>query len=272
MGPWHAISPSSGHGLDRAGACAAQVASLPDWADDFGIEASASTWRLWRPTRRDPPNALVVDMVTIPSWRVAARPRRCRRSATCMRPRRTSPASSAWPSLHPCSSPDVSSRTRRPRPVVRSSLPPSEDGSHLSQRYGRAPRSRSSPSTAARRPTPPRPRRQTLPRKGRDAALDAPALVRAPRVDAPLVVCGSVFPGYQWSEDQLRERARRRPVRARRDARLRVVTCRSAELAADVVARSVTGLALRHAVVQALLAEPPPVATSTQLPARRDRL
>lgn len=45
------------------------------------------------------------------------------------------------------------------------------------------------------------------PRKGIDVALEAVALLRAWGVDASLRVCGSVFPGYEWFEDQLRQRA-----------------------------------------------------------------
>ena len=45
------------------------------------------------------------------------------------------------------------------------------------------------------------------PRKGVDVALDAVGLLRDSGVDASLSVCGSVFPGYEWYEEELRERA-----------------------------------------------------------------
>ncbi|TFH52728.1 glycosyltransferase family 1 protein [Actinomyces viscosus] len=45
------------------------------------------------------------------------------------------------------------------------------------------------------------------PRKGVDVALDAVGLLRHSGVDASLIVCGSVFPGYEWYEEELRERA-----------------------------------------------------------------
>ena len=45
------------------------------------------------------------------------------------------------------------------------------------------------------------------PRKGVDVALDAVGLLRRSGVDASLSVCGSVFPGYEWYEEELRERA-----------------------------------------------------------------
>lgn len=47
------------------------------------------------------------------------------------------------------------------------------------------------------------------PRKGVDVLLEAIALLRARGVDASLSVAGSIFPGYEWYEDELRERAAR---------------------------------------------------------------
>lgn len=45
------------------------------------------------------------------------------------------------------------------------------------------------------------------PRKGVDVLLEAVALLRERSVDASLEVAGSVFPGYEWYEAELRERA-----------------------------------------------------------------
>ncbi|WP_366180481.1 glycosyltransferase family 4 protein [Actinomyces timonensis] len=47
------------------------------------------------------------------------------------------------------------------------------------------------------------------PRKGIHIALEAIGLLRAEKVDARLVVAGSVFPGYEWYEEELRERISR---------------------------------------------------------------
>lgn len=47
------------------------------------------------------------------------------------------------------------------------------------------------------------------PRKGVDVALEALAHLRSDGLNASLEVCGSVFPGYEWYEDELRERASR---------------------------------------------------------------
>lgn len=45
------------------------------------------------------------------------------------------------------------------------------------------------------------------PRKGVDVALEAVGLLRQQGVDASIRVCGSVFPGYEWYESELRQRA-----------------------------------------------------------------
>jgi glycosyltransferase involved in cell wall biosynthesis len=45
------------------------------------------------------------------------------------------------------------------------------------------------------------------PRKGTDVALEAVALLRRAGRDVRLTLCGSVFAGYEWFEDQLRGRA-----------------------------------------------------------------
>ena len=47
------------------------------------------------------------------------------------------------------------------------------------------------------------------PRKGIDVALEAVAQVRATRLDVTLDVCGTVFRGYEWYENELRARAAR---------------------------------------------------------------
>lgn len=47
------------------------------------------------------------------------------------------------------------------------------------------------------------------PRKGTDVALDAVAVLRSQGHDVTLDLCGSVFPGYEWFEVALRERAAR---------------------------------------------------------------
>jgi glycosyltransferase involved in cell wall biosynthesis len=47
------------------------------------------------------------------------------------------------------------------------------------------------------------------PRKGTDVAVEALALLRAQGRDVELELCGSVFPGYEWYEEELRARSAR---------------------------------------------------------------
>ncbi|HCX85641.1 MAG TPA: glycosyl transferase family 1 [Micrococcales bacterium] len=51
------------------------------------------------------------------------------------------------------------------------------------------------------------------PRKGTDLALDAVAILRAQGFEVHLDLFGAVFPGYEWYEDDLRERASRPDLR-----------------------------------------------------------
>jgi hypothetical protein len=44
-------------------------------------------------------------------------------------------------------------------------------------------------------------------RKGTDVAVEAVALLRGQGRDVTLELCGAVFPGYEWFEERLRERA-----------------------------------------------------------------
>lgn len=50
------------------------------------------------------------------------------------------------------------------------------------------------------------------PRKGIDVALEALAVLRAEGRDVRLTLCGTTFPGYEWYEAELRERAGRRDL------------------------------------------------------------
>lgn len=50
-------------------------------------------------------------------------------------------------------------------------------------------------------------------RKGIDVAIDALGLLRSEGRDVQLEICGTVFEGYEWYEEQLRERADRDDVR-----------------------------------------------------------
>ena len=71
-----------------------------------------------------------------------------------------------------------------------------------------------------RPPTPPRPRQpgdparialigRLSPRKGIDVAVDAVARLRGAGREVTMEVCGTAFPGYEWYEQQLRDRIAR---------------------------------------------------------------
>jgi glycosyltransferase involved in cell wall biosynthesis len=67
------------------------------------------------------------------------------------------------------------------------------------------------PDGAVAPPVPGTPRRVVLvgrlsPRKGSDVAVEAVALLRDEGWDVDLTLCGSIFPGYEWFEADLRSR------------------------------------------------------------------
>ncbi|WP_300681141.1 glycosyltransferase family 4 protein [Nocardioides sp.] len=128
---------------------------------------------------------------------------------------------------------------------------------------------------APERVTPPRRRRaedplevvlvgRLSPRKGTDVALEAVSLLRARGTDARLRLCGSVFEGYEWFEDELRTRA------AEPDLAGAVEFCGYVEDPAAVVAAADAVLVpsrmepFGNTAVEALLAERPLVASRVQ--------
>lgn len=102
------------------------------------------------------------------------------------------------------------------------------------------------------------------PRKGTDVALEALASVRAAGVDASLTLCGSVFPGYEWFEEQLRDRAAKSDL-AGHVVMLGYVASPEFQLdSADVVLVPSRVEPFGNAAVEALLAQRPLVASGTQ--------
>ncbi len=102
------------------------------------------------------------------------------------------------------------------------------------------------------------------PRKGTDVALEAVAQLVARGVDARIRLCGSVFPGYEWFEDELRRRAAG-PDLAGRVELLGYVADTWPELAAaDVVLVPSRVEPFGNTAVEALLAGRPLVVSDTQ--------
>jgi glycosyltransferase involved in cell wall biosynthesis len=125
------------------------------------------------------------------------------------------------------------------------------------------------------RVTPPRVRQQgdelrlvlvsrLSPRKGIDVALDAVALLRGSGRDVRIRLCGSVFPGYEWFEQQLRSRAAEPDLCGAVDF-LGYVARPEEELArADIVLVPSFGESFGNVAVEALLAQRPLVASGVQ--------
>ncbi|MGW6131955.1 glycosyltransferase family 4 protein [Cellulomonas sp. NPDC055163] len=172
----------------------------------------ASTVRLRRLVRRVDPALVYVNTVTIPEWVLAAR--LARRPVVC----HVHEAEDGHPGLvrRALAAPlllarsviansaaardavtDVVPRLRHSVVVVHNGMPGPAEG-----------------PTPLRARTPGDPARLALvarlsPRKGIDVALEATALLTAAGQDVTLTVCGTVFPGYEWFEDELRARAAR---------------------------------------------------------------
>ena len=98
------------------------------------------------------------------------------------------------------------------------------------------------------------------PRKGVDVALDAVGLLRRSGVDASLSVCGSVFPGYEWFEAELRERAGRADLAGAVAFHGYVSPTRPLLEAADVVLVPSFGESFGNVAVEGMLAGRPVVA------------
>ncbi len=102
------------------------------------------------------------------------------------------------------------------------------------------------------------------PRKGTDVALEAVAILARAGRDVRLRVCGSTFPGYEWFETELRERAAQPDLDGRVEL-LGYVSPTWAEVQrADVVLVPSRVEPFGNTAVEALLAGRPVVASRTQ--------
>ncbi len=102
------------------------------------------------------------------------------------------------------------------------------------------------------------------PRKGIDVALDAVAeLVRRGR-DVTLSVCGTVFPGYEWYENELRDRAAEPDLVGRVDLKGYVHPTWAELAACDVALVPSRAEPFGNTAVEGLLARRPVVASRVQ--------
>ena len=102
------------------------------------------------------------------------------------------------------------------------------------------------------------------PRKGIDVALDAVGLLTAQGHDVTLRVAGSTFPGYEWFEEQLRERAGADDLAGRVDLLGFVHPTWPVLADSDVVLIPSRVEPFGNTAVEALLARRPVVASRTQ--------
>jgi glycosyltransferase involved in cell wall biosynthesis len=102
------------------------------------------------------------------------------------------------------------------------------------------------------------------PKKGVDLAVEAVARLRATGMPVTLDLYGSVFPGYEWFEDQLRRRVARPDLAGAVRLHGYVHPTRAALEAADVVLVPSRAETFGNSAVEAMLAARPVVAARVQ--------
>lgn len=102
------------------------------------------------------------------------------------------------------------------------------------------------------------------PRKGVDVALESVASLRRAGRSVRLIVCGSVFPGYEWFEKQLRERADADDLTGAVELRGYVDSTWPLLAQSDVVIVPSRVEPFGNTAVEALLAQRPLVASDVQ--------
>ena len=176
----------------------------------LSLQGPLSTWRLWRKIRRFRPAAVYVNTITIPQWSLAARLAGVpvivhvheaeEDQHVLIRKAMAAPLLLAR---------EVLVNSAAARRALADVAP------RLDERITVVHNGIRGPADPAK---PPRPRRagdparialvgRLSPRKGIDVALEAVALLRRQHRDVDLLVCGTVFSGYEWYEDELRARA-----------------------------------------------------------------
>ncbi len=102
------------------------------------------------------------------------------------------------------------------------------------------------------------------PRKGTDVALEAVARLNDGTRAVTVQVCGSTFPGYEWYERELRERAERADLRGRVEWAGYVAPTWPALAKADIVLVPSRAEPFGNAAVEGLLARRPVIASNIQ--------
>lgn len=196
----------------------------------LGVRTLRALGPMVRLIRRVRPDALLVNTLTIPAWLVAARlggvapvchvheaeadapwVLRVGLAAPLLLARDVVVNSAAARDVVVSAVPALRRRTR----IVYNGVPGPAEGTAAGTTAGTAPGAGApdlDPADVTAGPAGPGSGHLVLvgrlsPRKGTDVALEAVALLRRAGRDVRLTLCGSVFAGYEWFEDQLRARS-----------------------------------------------------------------
>jgi glycosyltransferase involved in cell wall biosynthesis len=177
----------------------------------LGVGTLRALGPMARLIRRVRPDAVLVNTLTIPAWLVAARLAGV--APVCHV--HEAEADARWVVRVGLAAPlllarDVVVNSAAARDVVVSAVPALRRRTRVV--YNGVPGPPEAPVADGGAGTVPGPAHVVLvgrlsPRKGSDVALEAVALLRQTGRDVRLTLCGSVFAGYEWFEDQLRVRA-----------------------------------------------------------------
>nr|WP_281287146.1 glycosyltransferase [Actinotalea subterranea] len=232
----------------------------------FAVDSVTATLRLTRLLRRERPDVLYVNTITIPTWLVAARlagvPRLCHVHEAEEHHRLVTAGL-----LAPLALADlVVANSAAARDVVASALP--RVGGAVRVVHNGVPGPATEPAPAQHDRA--EPWRLVVvgrlsPRKGIDVALDAVDALVLAGYDVTLDVCGTVFPGYEWYERELRDAATGRPRLIGRVQLLGYVHPTWPHLAAaDVVLVPSRSEPFGNTAVEGMLARRPVVASRAQ--------
>lgn len=230
------------------------------------LDSARAVLRIRRLLRRDRPDLLLVNTVTIPVWLAAARLARTRSLCHVHEAEESGPRLVAAGLAAPLLLADaVVANSDASRRALGRAIP------RLARRVEVVHNGVQGPSEA---PTPRvhpagTPWHLVLvgrlsPRKGTDVALEALARLVAAGHDVRLSVCGTVFTGYEWFEDQLRERAGRQDLAGRVELLGYVHPTWDVVAEADVVLVPSRVEPFGNTAAEAMLARRPVVASRTQ--------
>jgi glycosyltransferase involved in cell wall biosynthesis/GT2 family glycosyltransferase len=230
------------------------------------IDSARAVLRIRRLLRRDRPDLLLVNTVTIPTWLAAARLARTRSLCHVHEAEESGPRAVAAALAAPLLLADaVVANSAASRRALARAVP------RLGRRVEVVHNGVQGPpqAPAARTHEAGGPWHLVLvgrlsPRKGTDVALEALASLVADGHDVRLSVCGTVFPGYEWFEEQLRERAARDDLAGRVELLGYVHPTWDVVAGADVVLVPSRVEPFGNTAAEGMLARRPVVASRTQ--------